>query len=507
MSVSRETPDLKHAAASGEVECAVMGRAQAVDAEVAMAEQTAGPVEVAMTASVAGAAPRPAAGAAADAVERAAASAATDAAAGAAADSAQADAATSAAARSAQADAASPAAGSVQAAGAAAGAAGESAGAAADVAAGAAVNIAAVTAADVAMAGAAAGATGERAGDASPAAGCAFEARRVGEVVKLDRGFPLVRFPDGEALRCEHATALVKGEKVRAVIGDRVEVSAPDDHDMGIIEAILPRSRAFVRKDPTERAVAQVLAANFDRVIVAQPLAEVNRRRLERELVLAYETGAAVTVVLTKADLAQDDAQVRAVRDQVRALVGPDVQTIVVTSADPSSAEAVRELVPAGSMAVLIGRVNLLLGEDVQETAAVREGDGKGRHTTVSREVIELPGGGRIVDMPGVRGLGLWDAESGIGAAFADVEALAEGCRFRDCRHGDEPGCAVRAAVESGELAPERFASYQALRQETVEIKERREQARWAQGEKASHARSPKGRGSGKRSRGGRPRR
>ena len=357
MSVSRETPDIKHAAASGEVECAVMGRAQAVDAEVAMAEQTAGPVEVAMTASVAGAVPRPAAGAAVDAaeraaasaavdaVERAAASAATDAAAGAAADSAQADAATSAAARSAQADAASVVAGSVQAAGAAAGAA------------------------------------GERAGDASPAAGCAFEARRVGEVVKLDRGFPLVRFPDGEALRCEHATALVKGEKVRAVIGDRVEVSAPDDHDMGIIEAILPRSRAFVRKDPTERAVPQVLAANFDRVIVAQPLAEVNRRRLERELVLAYETGAAVTVVLTKADLAQDDAQVRAVRDQVRALVGPDVQTIVVTSADPSSAEAVRELVPAGSMAVLIGRsgvgksslVNLLLGEDVQETAAVRE--------------------------------------------------------------------------------------------------------------------------------------
>ena len=338
---------------------------------------------------------------------------------------------------------------------------------------------------------------------------------REGEVVKLDRGFPLVRFADGSMARCEHATALVKGEKVRAVIGDRVEAAVPEGHDMGIIESILPRARAFVRKDPTERAVPQVLAANFDRVIVAQPLAEVNRRRLERELVLAYETGAEVTVVLTKADLAQDDAQVQAVRDQVRALAGPDVQTLVVSAADPRTVEAVRELVPAGSMAVLIGRsgvgksslVNLLMGREVQETAAVREGDGKGRHTTVSREVIELPGGGRIVDMPGVRGLGLWDADAGIGAAFADIEERAEGCRFRDCRHGDEPGCAVRAAVESGELSPERFASYQALRQETAAIKERREQARWAQGEKASHARSPRARKGGRKPKGGGSRR
>ena len=121
------------------------------------------------------------------------------------------------------------------------------------------------------------------------------------QVVKLDRGYPLVRCEDGRLVRCEHATALVKGEKVRAVIGDFVEVNAPEGHDKGIIESICPRERAFVRKDPTERAVPQVLAANFDRVILAQPLAEVNLRRLERELVLAYETGAAVTVVLTSA--------------------------------------------------------------------------------------------------------------------------------------------------------------------------------------------------------------
>lgn len=317
-----------------------------------------------------------------------------------------------------------------------------------------------------------------------------------GQVVKLDRGFPLVRMQDGGLVRCEHATALVKGEELRAVVGDFVDVDVPEGHDKGIIDGIRPRTRAFVRKDPTERALPQVLAANFDRVIVAQPLADVNVRRLERELVLAYETGAAVTVVLTKADLAESEEQVAAVRDRVRALVGPDVQTLVVSENDPGSIEAVRALVPESTTAVLIGKsgvgkssmVNMLVGSDVQETTPVRE-DGKGRHTTVSREMVSVPGGGFIVDMPGVRGLGLWEAEAGIGAAFADVEEVAENCRFRDCRHLDEPGCAVRAAVEAGELSEERYASYQALKQETYELRDRREEARRMRGEKASDAR------------------
>ena len=315
-----------------------------------------------------------------------------------------------------------------------------------------------------------------------------------GQVVKLDRGYPLVKCEDGRLVRCEHATALVKGEKLRAVIGDFVEVNAPEGHDKGIIEAICPRERVFVRKDPTERAVPQVLAANFDRVIVAQPLAEVNLRRLERELVLAYETGAAVTVVLTKADLAESEAQVEEVAARVRALAGPDVRTLVVSDGNRESVEAVRALMPAGATTVLIGKsgvgksslVNMLVGEEVQETGSVREGDGKGRHTTVSREMVSVPGGGYVVDMPGVRGLGLWDADAGIGAAFADIEQAAEHCRFRDCKHENEPGCAVRAAVESGEIAPERFASYQALKQETATLRTRREEARRMRGEKAS---------------------
>lgn len=314
-----------------------------------------------------------------------------------------------------------------------------------------------------------------------------------GQVVKLDRGYPLVRCETGALVRCEHATALVKDAHARAVIGDYVEVSLPDGHDKGIIEDIEPRSREFVRKDPTERALPQVLAANFDRVLVAQPLADVNLKRLERELVLAHETGAAVTVVLTKADLAESERQVEAVRAAVRAIAG-DVDVLVVSSAEPSSVEAVRALIPPRTTAVLIGKsgvgksslVNLLVGEELLETGDVREGDGKGRHTTVSREMVSLPGEGCIVDMPGVRGLGLWDAEAGIGAAFPDIEEAAARCRFRDCRHEDEPGCAVRAAVEAGLIAPERFASYQDLRREAREVEERREEARRARGEKAS---------------------
>lgn len=315
-----------------------------------------------------------------------------------------------------------------------------------------------------------------------------------GQVVKLDRGYPLVRTEAGHMVRCEHATALLKGEQVRAVIGDRVSMSVPDGHDKGIIAAILPRTREFVRKDPTERAVPQVLAANFDRVLVVQPLSDMNFKRLERELVLAYETGAEVGVVLTKADLAESEEAVRVVRKRVHDLAGPAAQAVVVSLEDPASVEAVRALVPPRTTAVFIGKsgvgksslVNLLVGDDVQETAGVREGDGKGRHTTVSREMINIPGGGCVIDMPGVRGLGLWDADVGIGAAFPDVERISKRCRFRDCRHENEPGCAVRVAVDSGELSEGRYASYQALRQETVQVKERREEARRMRGEKAS---------------------
>lgn len=304
-------------------------------------------------------------------------------------------------------------------------------------------------------------------------------------IIKLDRGFPLVRLDDGSILRCEHATSLVKTAENRAVVGDRVEVSLPEGHDFGVIESIYPRTTQFVRKDPTERALPQTLAANFDLVLVAQPIEEINTRRLERELVLAHETGADVAVVLTKADLLENEEELEEVKRSISSFVGND-PVFVITEKDPSTVQTLRErLAQDNATAVLIGRsgvgksslVNLLVGHDVQETTPVRESDGKGRHTTVSREIIPLPDGGFIVDMPGVRGLGLWDAEQGIENAFSDIEELAEQCRFRDCSHTNEPGCAVRAAVESGELSEERLESYIRLKQESDQIKQRREEA------------------------------
>lgn len=305
-----------------------------------------------------------------------------------------------------------------------------------------------------------------------------------GRVVKLDRGYPLVRLEDGTEVRCEHAVALVKTKEHRAVIGDEVEIELPSGHDKGRINEVLPRRTSFVRKDPTERALPQTLAANFDLVLVAQPLDQVNTRRLERELVLAHETGAEVVVVLTKADLLTDEDQAEAVLKSIEGFVGND-RVMVLSGQDRASVDAVAELIADGDkVAILVGRsgvgkstlVNMLVGYELQKTTEVRD-DGKGRHTTVSREIIKLPRGGYIVDMPGVRGLGLWDADEGIGAAFSDVEELAQACKFRDCSHVNEPGCAVQAAVAEGSLAKHRLESYLRLKDESAEVRRRRTEA------------------------------
>ena len=294
-------------------------------------------------------------------------------------------------------------------------------------------------------------------------------------------------------MRCEHATTLEKTGRMRAVIGDRVEVSLPEGHDKGIIERILPRRTEFVRKDPADKTAGQVLAANFDLVIIAQPVTQLNFRRLERELVLAHETGADVAVVLTKSDLANAE-EANDVYQKVCDLSGNLVRVLLVSANGGDCIDGVRELIGLEKTAILVGRsgvgksslVNMLVGYEAQDTAAVRESDGKGRHTTVDRVMVELPGGGRIVDMPGIRSLGIWDADVGLGTAFADVESVAAGCRFRDCQHEKEPGCAVLAAVEEGGLAVARLESYRALTREVEAVRMQRDDARRLRGEKAS---------------------
>ncbi len=307
-----------------------------------------------------------------------------------------------------------------------------------------------------------------------------------GMVVKLDRSLPLVQLEDGTRVRCEHATDLVKHGSERAVIGDAVEVSAPAAHDVYVIERILSRETQLTRRDPKERTAEQVMAANFSTIFVVQPMNRLNIRRLERELVLAFETGARVAVLLTKADLVGLVEREAAVGEVV-ALVGANVPVLALSREDAEGVERVRQMIPPGDIAVLMGQsgagkstlINRLTGQDLRKTSSVRKGDGKGRHTTVSREVIVVPGGGCIVDMPGVRGMGLWDAERGIAAAFQDVEQLSERCRFRDCAHQHEPGCAVQAAIQTGMLSQRRLDSYQSLTQELRQTQERLRQQSW----------------------------
>lgn len=314
--------------------------------------------------------------------------------------------------------------------------------------------------------------------------------RHEGTIVKLDRGFPLVSTLSGDQYRCKHATALIKGQKHRAVIGDKVILDIPDGADMAQLAEIMPRKNEFIRKDPAERALPQVLAANFDTVIIAHPLAELNIRRLERELVLAHETSAKVIIALTKADLAESEEHINASKKLVRDIASESVDVLVVSENDKDSIERIRSYIPEQTVAILIGRsgvgkssmVNLLAGGHVMDTTPVRESDGKGRHTTVSRAMIPILGGGYVVDMPGVRGLGLWESEDGIQKAFPDVFELAQNCRFRDCKHSNEPGCKVVEAVEKGILPQARADSYRNLMAENEALRKRLEEAQRLEG-------------------------
>ena len=268
-------------------------------------------------------------------------------------------------------------------------------------------------------------------------------------------------------------------------VGDWVAVRPAGD--LALIEALLPRHSAFTRAaiDVTRRtnvAETEVVAANIDLVLVVTSAdLDLNLRRLERYLAAAWQSGAGPCVVLTKVDLAEDPA---GLIDQVRA-IAPGAEVHPVSNKTGEGVAELRALIGPGRTAALLGSsgvgksslVNRLLGEERQAVSEVRA-DGRGRHTTTHRELLLLPGGGLVLDTPGMRLITPGD-DAGLEATFADVEALAQTCRFRDCRHLDEPGCAVQMAVAQGTLSQDRFDGYAKLHREMSHL-ERKDDPRAA---------------------------
>jgi ribosome biogenesis GTPase / thiamine phosphate phosphatase len=289
-------------------------------------------------------------------------------------------------------------------------------------------------------------------------------------VVRTDRGSALVATAAG-VLRAETAAGLRKsaaGPADLPAVGDWVGVRLPGGVGLSQIDTVLERASAITRGDPGKGSDVQVLAANVDTVLVVHPIVEPpNLRRIERELSLAWDSGATPVVVLTKADLSAAAGEARTAVESVAL----EVDVLAVNALTAEGVEPLFAYISDHRTAVLIGPsgvgkstlINTLLGEQRQKTREVRVSDGTGRHTTVARELFQMPGGGILIDTPGLRALGLTGSADGISSVFPEIGAFARSCRFRDCTHVDEPGCAVRAAVESGELAPERLASYLTL--------------------------------------------
>jgi ribosome biogenesis GTPase len=324
-----------------------------------------------------------------------------------------------------------------------------------------------------------------------------------GRVVVQQRGLYTTLTDLGElAAQLSGRLANDPGEASHPAVGDWVALAPRPDEGAATIHAVMPRRTAFVRKAANTVQTAQVVAANVDAAfLVASMNADFNARRLERYLAVAWQSGAKPVVVLNKADLCDDPDAIVAAAEGVA--IGTPV--LAVSAVTGQGMAALAEQLRPRETGVLVGSsgvgkstlVNALAGEDLMATAAIREDDARGRHTTTHRELIQLPSGALILDTPGMRELGLLDADDGLDATFADIEALAEQCRFRDCGHASEPGCAVRAALEAGTLDPGRWKSFQKLGRELAMLDRRDDpiareahRRRWAVINKANRARA-----------------
>jgi len=284
-----------------------------------------------------------------------------------------------------------------------------------------------------------------------------------------------------EAVRSGRLTHRATSRGDLPAVGDWVVVRKLADENRGAITAVLPRRSWFSRRMAGHVTDEQVVAANVDVVFIVMALDDdFSPRRLERYLLLARESGASPVILLTKPDVCVD---VPARVAEIAALAG-DVPVHVVSPKFDQGLDRVAEHVPAGKTGALLGSsgvgkstiINRLVGREVQKTRDIRESDSKGRHTTSHRQLVFLPNGGFLIDTPGMRELQLWDVGEAVKETFDDIEALALECRFSDCRHRDEPRCAVKTAVEEGRLSASRLESYVKLQDELEHLARQQDQ-------------------------------
>ncbi len=295
----------------------------------------------------------------------------------------------------------------------------------------------------------------------------------LGRVARVSRGYSLV-FTDGDAVMAASSSTHTRTDLAPAT-GDFVAIQ--DDQDDGpYIADISPRASALVRRASGRVPEPQVLAANIDLVFVMHGLDRpVNLRRIERQLVISWDSGAQPVILLTKSDVAEDrDTTVESVVD-----IAGDVPVIAMSTVTGEGVDQMEALLTGQTTAAMFGLsgigkstlVNLLSGGVVQRTGEVRAADRRGRHTTVTRDLIPIPDRGLIIDTPGIREIGLWQSYEGMERTFPLIEAAAATCRFADCYHNEEPGCGVRSALNDGTIADDRVDHWKELRAE-LELQE-----------------------------------
>ena len=264
------------------------------------------------------------------------------------------------------------------------------------------------------------------------------------------------------------------------VVGDWVLVSLISD-DRAIIHEILPRKSKFSRKTAGGVTEEQIVAANIDTIFLVSSLnQDFNLRRIERYLTIAWDSGAKPVIILSKADLSEDNEVKKAEVQEI----AYGVPVHLISSLTGEGIEELDEYLIEGSTSALLGSsgvgkstlINKILGEEKLKTNEIRSYDGKGKHTTTNRELIILPGGGVIIDTPGMKEIQLWDGSEGLNESFKDIETLAQNCHFNDCQHDSEPKCAVKKAIKDGVMTKERLESYRKLQRELkyMEIKKER---------------------------------